>query len=115
VDGISFVIQGSTEELIVLETHNCVGGTAGVPSPEGGCCSEWIPCESGLECQPDGPVYPGSMGTCTTRLQGDCPSPCPSGQICCFVWGVGGPSTGVNQCLVPESTSIMGNGCPPNI
>jgi hypothetical protein len=45
--------------------HRCVGGTAGTPSPEGGCCSEWIACQSGLECEPDGPVYPGSLGICS--------------------------------------------------
>ncbi len=44
--------------------HMCVGGTVGNQSPKGGCCSEWIPCQLQLTCQPDGPVYPGSLGIC---------------------------------------------------
>jgi hypothetical protein len=127
VDSISFVVHGATEVLAVLETqetgvvpsnggtHKCVGGTAGQPSPAGGCCSEWIPCQQGLACQPDGPVYPGSLGICAGPSQGDCSDACPSGEICCFVWGVGGPSSGANQCLTPDSASPTGNGCPINI
>jgi hypothetical protein len=42
----------------------CQGGTAGVPSARGGCCSEWISCQAGLTCHAVGPVYPGSLGVC---------------------------------------------------
>jgi hypothetical protein len=43
----------------------CIGGRSGPnPSSKGGCCSEWIACDVGLTCEPDGPVYPGSLGIC---------------------------------------------------
>jgi hypothetical protein len=84
VDSVSFVVHGSTEELVVLPTQE----TGRVPGGEDGA---------------------------TKPLTGNCSSACPSGQICCFVWGVGGPSTGVNQCLAPDPQNASRNGCPPNL
>jgi hypothetical protein len=71
VDSLSFAVHGSTETLVVLQTQEtgivpaqCRPGTAGQPSAEGGCCSEWIPCTAGLACNALPPVYPGSLGVC---------------------------------------------------
>jgi hypothetical protein len=57
--------DGGAPPTVDAGAHRCVGGTAGTPSPEGGCCSEWIACQAGLQCEPDGPVYPGSLGICS--------------------------------------------------
>lgn len=43
----------------------CTAGSAGTPSAKGGCCSEWIPCASGLTCASDGPTYGAPTGVCT--------------------------------------------------
>jgi hypothetical protein len=45
-------------------SDHCVQPADTRASPEGGCCSEWIQCASGLSCEADGPVYPGSLGIC---------------------------------------------------
>ena len=65
-EGSTCIVDCSVETLVCTQVpdEKCTGGTAGTPSPAGGCCSEWIACADGLSCVPQGPVYPGSLGIC---------------------------------------------------
>ena len=81
---------GTDTSSVSSISRTCAPGAAGVPSPQGGCCSEWIPCASDLTCAPLGEVHPGSQGVCSSKQGASCSPgsagvPSPEGG-CCSEW-----------------------------